>query len=309
MTPLHNSEADLEARKLPSAIELLADELGAVAGRVERELRQECARLRAENEAFRAVMAEKFSAIELTFHKAEQERDRIWRERLAELRDGRDGDSGKDADEEALRASLVSFLEERLAQVRDGKDGEPGPPGEPGRDGVDGKDGRDGIDGKDGKLPIVREWKPGVHYAGDVVRHSGATFQALVDTGDAPPSDSWGELACRGQDGSGFSVRGPYDGSAEYRAGDIVMFGSSSFVARYDAPGVLPGDGWQLWAGAGKRGKEGPPGPRGERGADGASIMSASVDPESLEVLVSTGERVVKIDLAPIAERILEEAR
>ena len=42
--------------------------------------------------------------------------------------------------------------------------------------------------GPAGKLPLVRVYQPeAVHYEGDVVVHSGATWQALRDTGRAPP--------------------------------------------------------------------------------------------------------------------------
>jgi hypothetical protein len=184
---------------------------------------------------------------------------------------------------------------------QDGKDGEPG---------KDGEQGPPGKDGKDGKLPIVREWTNRVHYAGDVVRHNGATYQALEDTGSEPPSGDWGELASRGVDGRGFVVRGTYDAAAEYRQNDIVASGSGSFVAMADSPGPLPGDGWQLWAGRGKPGKEGAPGPRGEKGLPGSAFVLAETDADAMEVrLKDASGNAVAVDLSPIAERILDEAR
>jgi hypothetical protein len=324
-------------------------------GHIERELRLK-------DEARAARFEARLAAIELAAFKAEEERQRIFGERLAELRngidgaagrdgkdadieplrkeifsgldkvrafysecqsdvtkrvnaklaevkDGKDGEpgrDGKDADEEAIRASLVGFLEERLAHVRDGEDGEPGLPGAPGRDGVDGKDGKDG---NDGKLPIVREWTNRVHYEGDVVRHNGATYQALADTGSEPPHSDWGELASRGTDGREFVLRGIYDAAAKYKQHDIVMLNRNSFAAKYDAPGDCPGDGWQLFGPSGQRGKEGPPGAKGN---DGRSVSIASLEADAdamvLRITDSLG-KTFSLDLEPIAERIVEAAR
>jgi hypothetical protein len=44
---------------------------------------------------------------------------------------------------------------------------------------------------------------------------------------------------------------------------DVVAFNGSSWVARKDNPGKLPGPDWQLLSSVGKRGARGP---RGERG-------------------------------------------
>jgi hypothetical protein len=392
-------------------LEILADELGAAAGRIERELRLK-------DEARAARFEARLAAIELAAFKAEEERQRIFGERIAELRNGRDGEpgrDGKDADIEPLKETIASRLtalnidfnnlrnglkEEvhfKLAEVKDGKDGEPGKDadidplikrvqvveelsvqhiellskeltdkvnaklaevkdGEPGRDGKDadigplldemenikeqlfedfrtakeavfesvdfrladlrdGKDGQEGPpgkDGQDGKLPIAREWTNRVHYEGDVIRHNGATYQALADTGQQPPHSDWGVLASRGTDGRGFVLRGTYDGAAEYRQHDIVMINRNSFAAKYDNPGECPGEGWQLFGPSGQRGKEGPPGSPGAKGADGrsVSIVKWEADPDEmvLRIADSTGNTFA-VDLQPIAERILEAAK
>ena len=70
----------------------------------------------------------------------------------------------------------------------------------------------------------------------------------------------------------------------------------------------MPGPGWQMWA-VGKRGKEGPPGPRGEKGSDGGVIISADVDAEAMQLRLATPQGPLSVDLSPIAERILSEAR
>jgi hypothetical protein len=345
-------------------LDILFEEAGASLGRIERELRLK-------DEARAARCEARLAAIELAAFKAEEERQRIFGERLAELRNGRDGEPGKDADVGPIRAeieqrtvdlfaafySLETNVGERvaarLAELKDGKDGKDGEPGkdadiEPlltkfenlqtqleesvdrhllsrdgeintklarikdGKDGEPGKDGEQGPpgkDGKDGKLPIVREWTNRVHYEGDVVRHNGATYQALADTGSEPPNGDWGELASRGTDGRGFVLRGTYDAAAEYKQHDIVMLNRNSFAAKYDAPGDCPGDGWQLFGPSGQRGKEGPPGGRGNDGRS-VSVSSLEADPDRmvLRITDSLGE-TLELDLEPIAERIVEAAR
>jgi hypothetical protein len=235
-------------------------------------------------------------------------------ERLASLKDGKDGEPGKDADIEPLRQELIAtfdqvksnaerHVKDVLAILKDGRDGKDGEPGK------DGEQGPPGKDGKDGKLPIVREWTNRVHYEGEVVRHGGATYQALADTGSQPPHSDWGELASRGTDGIGFVLRGTYDASAEYKQHDIVMLNRNSFAAKYDAPGDCPGDGWQLFAPSGGRGKEGPP---GGKGADGPSVSIANLEADAdamvLRITDSLG-KTFTLDLEPIAERIVEAAR
>jgi hypothetical protein len=125
-------------------LDILFEEAGASLGRIERELRLK-------DEAREARLEARLVAIELTAFKAEEDRQRKFEARMAELRDGKDGDpgrDGKDADIQPLWdafnqrevnigsafVDLEEKIDERLANVKDGKDGEPG------RDGVDGKD-------------------------------------------------------------------------------------------------------------------------------------------------------------------------
>jgi hypothetical protein len=389
-------------------LDVLADELGAAAGRIERELRLK-------DEARAARFEARLAAIELAALKAEEERQRIFGERLAELRNGRDGEPGKDGKDadisdlvekvqevvdssaihlgqlnreltekvnqkiaevkdgepgkdadigpvlelvdgierkhrsflESLEADLSTRVDAKLAEVRNGKDGEPGKDAdiEPlinrfsesrrelvddfnslentlvgivherlaeVRDGKDGEQGLPGRDGKDGRLPIAREWTNRVHYAGDVVRHNGATYQALTDTGQQPPHSDWGELASRGADGIGFVLRGTYDAAAEYRQHDVVMINRNSFAAKYDNPGECPGEGWQLFGPSGQRGKEGPPGSPGAKGADGrsVSIVKWEADPDEMVLRIAdSAGNTFAVDLQPIAERIVEAVR
>jgi hypothetical protein len=98
-----------------------------------------------------------------------------------------------------------------------GARGEPGPRGDPGPQ---------GDPGAPGKLPIVKAFQPDtVHYAGKVVTHEGSTYQALRDTGRAPPHvDDWICLASAGRDAITPTVRGPFNTTVSYKKLDIVAF-------------------------------------------------------------------------------------
>jgi hypothetical protein len=98
---------------------------------------------------------------------------------------------------------------------------------------VPGEKGQKGDPGPTGKLPLVRAYKSeAVHYEGEVVVHLGATWQALRDTGRAPPhGDDWICLAAAGIDASTPTIRGTYDAEARYQHLDIVAHGGSSFIA------------------------------------------------------------------------------
>jgi hypothetical protein len=194
----------------------------------------------------------------------------------------------------------------------DGKDGVSGPAGERGANGADGvpgergEPGERGTDGAPGKLPIVRQWTDAVHYAGDVVGHAGATWQAARDTGREPPHDDWTLIAAAGRDGidgRSFVVRGTWDETAAYRALDVVMLGGASFAARVDNPGTCPGEGWQLFAAQGKRGnpgERGAPGAKGDRGAPGPAPTALSVDRDGMLTLVNADGSTVTCDLYPL---------
>lgn len=355
MTDLEADSAVALRMHSAQPLDILADELGAATGRIERELRLK-------DEARAARFEARLAAIELAAFKAEEERQRKFEARIAELRDGKDGKDGepgrdgKNADIAPLVEAFSSLEDEwenkicqRLDSVKDGIDGKDGEPGKDAditplivefdklkseiqersyesivrvesavlevRDGKDGQDGKDGEqgppgkDGQDGKMPIAREWTNRVHYAGDVVRHNGSTYQALADTGREPPHSDWGELASRGTDGRGFLLRGTYDASVDYLQYDIVMINRNSFAAKYDSPGECPGEGWQLFGPSGQRGKEGPP---GAKGMDGRSVSIANVesDPDAMVIKITDSlGKTFTVDLGPIAERIVEAVK
>ncbi|HEV8466012.1 MAG TPA: hypothetical protein VGQ63_13550 [Pseudolabrys sp.] len=151
-----------------------------------------------------------------------------------------------------------------------GEKGEAGPQGLPGEPGVPGINGKDGAPGAPGKLPKVRQWKEGVWYEADVVRHNGGTYQAERDTANTPGSSvDWICLAAPGLEAPQMQLRGTYKEGETYRYLDVVALNGSSFVARNNDPGACPGAGWKLIASAGRPGKPGPKGERGERGLTG----------------------------------------
>lgn len=164
-----------------------------------------------------------------------------------------------------------------------------------------------GDDGAPGLLPIVEAWIDGVHYEGQVRSHDGGTWQAVRDTGRAPPHEDWICLAGRGADGeNGLSLnpRGLWLADETYRRNDIVTLNSSSFAAVTDDPGPCPGDGWKLLAGQGKRGVPGDKGDKGDRGPPGPSVAAIVVDDNGMLTLTHADGAEVQCDLYPLLSRL-----
>ncbi len=274
---------------------------------------------------------------------------------LPKPRDGKDGDpgpkgdrgkDGRDVDFAQVEAAVARAVD-AIPRPRDGVDGKDGTPGERGADGRDvdmgevesiirdlvaairaPADGRDGVDGTPGPagergppgfLAEVRAWEDGVHYAGAVVAHDGSTWQAVRDTGKAPPHEDWICLALGGAngrdgvdgkdgaDGRSFEVRGTWLDVGTYRRMDVVMLNGASFVAKRDDPGPCPGEGWQLLSSQGKRGQSGEKGergPKGDRGPAGPAVTGAHVDGEGLLTLVNADGSVVTCDLYPLLSKL-----
>jgi len=262
------------------------------------------------------------------------------------------GPPGRDADPDEIAAAVARAVE-AIPKPRDGEpgpQGERGPPGErgedgrsvdpadvlvmvrevvsalppapqgergePGRDGEAGPPGKDGIPGERGPagfLSEVRAWEDRIHYAGAVVAHDGGSWQAVRDTGKAPPHDDWICIAARGADGrdghDGRSLvpRGTWREGESYKALEFVAFNGASFVAKRDEPGPCPGDGWQLLSGVGKRGDRGERGERGlkgDRGEPGASVIAIDVDGDGLLTLTNADGSTVQCDLYPLLSKL-----
>lgn len=239
---------------------------------------------------------------------------------------------GKDADPEDIRR----MVEEAVSAIPPAKDGETPSPeairavveevaravidempkprdGEPGKS-VDPDDVRAMVDeavaaipapkdGKDGQLPIVRAWEDRVYYAGEVCSHDGATYQASVDTGRAPPHADWTCLAAKGRDGADadqIELCGTFDAEREYRKLSVVMLNGASFIARRDNPGQCPGEGWQLMAQQGKRGGPGPV----TKADRGTRPIKMTVNDDGLLHLEMDDGTSVECDLYPLLSRL-----
>lgn len=278
-----------------------------------------------------------------------------WREALADVLDQERQQWRREralieAQAAAVIADMRAAIVELRGQVRDGAPGEPGqpgdrgPPGAPGAAGERGERGEQGergpagenapagppgppgapgergADGAPGRLPTVKIWQPdSICYAGDVVANNGACWQAIKDTGKAPPHSDWVCLARAGQDGRSPSVRSTYDESQEYAELDIVAFNKGSFIARRDDPGPCPGDGWQLLTShgvrgekgiRGERGERGERGPKGDQGAPGTTIVGWIIDREAFvaKPVMSDGSGGAELDLRPFFEQFHSEA-
>jgi Collagen triple helix repeat (20 copies) len=286
-----------------SPFDVLAEELGAVAGRIERE-----AQLR---------IAAAIADIERRDAERELRMERLERaisERLASIRDGIDGAPGPagkdgapgsdgvagekgdkgdrgepffgpkgDRGDPGLQGEVGPAGQNGLPG-KDGEQGAPGPIGPPGESiiGPPGEKGDRGDQGPMGRLPIVKQWIVGtVFYAGDVVSWDGETFQAKCDT--AHPLDDaehWTCLARAGQDGKdgqSLNIRGTFDPEQTYGRLDVVTLNYAWFVAINDDPGPCPGAGWKAGP-VGKAGASGARGPRGDKGDNGDIIIDWHID-------------------------------
>jgi len=189
--------------------------------------------------------------------------------------------------------------------------GKSGPAGERGEKGEQGERGERGAPGM---LPIAKAYQPDtVHYEAQVVMHDGALWQAQKDTGQAPPHADWLCLARAGRDGKSSKVKGTYRAGETYRELDIVAFNKGSFIARYDNPGAIPGDGWQLLTAHGARGEKGLRGERGERGLrgePGLGVVRWLIDRRSFAAkpIMSDGSEGPALDLRELFEQFQTES-
>ncbi len=166
------------------------------------------------------------------------------------------------------------------------------------------------------KLPIARAYcADTVHYAGQVVVHCGASYQAVRDTARAPPhGDDWICLAGAGRDGRDGRtpvIRGTFDVRERYTRLDIAVRDGAAFIATRDNPGICPGDGWQLIAQQGRRGPRGECGPRGEKGEARPAIMpkliSSKIDEHYNLTLLREDKSLEIIPLREAFERFFNE--
>lgn len=190
-----------------------------------------------------------------------------------------------------LLATLSDGTLHNLGQVV-GRDGAPGEKGERGEEGAPGKDGA-GVDdihiSQDGTTMELKFVTGGTAYACEVELPRG-------EKGDPGANGDAGQPGERGEPGPEAYVgeaRGLFDAEAQYRKMDVVSFNGSEWRAKFDDPGDLPGEGWMLSAGRGKRGEKGD---RGERGMTGAALAAGYIDGTDL-VLTSADGSETKVDL------------
>jgi hypothetical protein len=149
------------------------------------------------------------------------------------------------------------------------------------------------------------------------VIRDGSTYQALRDTGHGVTHADWICLARAGRDGrDGVTpdIRGTYDAHERYVKLDIVACGGAAFIAKYDNPGICPGNGWQMMSQQGRRGKPGQTGERGPRGEKGdtgppaAQFLGSRIDENyNLLRILSDGTKEI-LALRPAFERYHHES-
>jgi Collagen triple helix repeat (20 copies) len=111
------------------------------------------------------------------------------------------------------------------------------------------------------------------------------------ERGEPGKTGAAGPAGQNGADARQWRHRRTYDPKQAYADGDIVAHDGGSWLALYDEPGPLPGDGWAQLTVRGQRGKPGDKGERGPAGPEGRGITDVSVNEtgEALTVKFSDG--------------------
>ena len=275
-----------------SPFELLAEELGAVAGRVEREAAYKIAALVSDVER-------RFAEKELTIERLEKKLelviagnigrwDTLINERLSSLRSGTDGLPGKDGINGQDGAPGKDGLDGQPgkdgvdgAQGQNGKDaidGQPGIDGKDGAPGLDGKDGavgRDGIDGKDGA--VGPQGAPGLNGASGPEGPAGLNGLPGQDGRDGAPGIDGrdgaagkdgapglnGERGLEGAPGKLPKVKAWKAGAVHYD-GDVVTHEGGLYQALQDTAKTPGTNEWICLAHPGRDGEDGTDGEDGK---------------------------------------------
>jgi hypothetical protein len=177
--------------------------------------------------------------------------------------------------------------------------------------GIQGPQGERGEQGPRGSVGKVLPWSDRIFYAGELVTHGGACWQAINDTAKEPNTagKDWQVIAAAGAPGVSFTVRGTFDPQHAYRQLDVVTLDHSWFVARKDDPGACPGPGWQSGP-VGKKGEKGLPGERGAKGEPGkpaAHWIGVKLDGFDVVAVMSDGTIGPRFSLAPMFEQFEAE--
>lgn len=198
------------------------------------------------------------------------------------------------AEQRECLAEMRRSIEEKLSEVKDGERGEKGDPGEKGERGDQGAAGSDGVNGTDGKDADME-----------------TLHNELVELVAALPEPKDGRDGIDGKDAYPGEVKGVFDPAEAYRARDIVKFDGSSWIAKVDDPGDIPGEGWMQLASKGKRGDRGERGLQGmvgKDGKDGASPIELKFDADKMEFVMALDDgNVLEADFYPVAKAIRGE--
>jgi hypothetical protein len=116
--------------------------------------------------------------------------------------------------------------------------------------------------------------------------------ERLASVTEGPPGPE-GTPGRDGADGVTGEARGQYDASETYGKHDRVASNGSEWIAKYDNPGPLPGEGWMLGA-------------QGKKGKPGVGIQRATTKGYAL-VLETTDGKALTLDLRGMFERYDEE--
>jgi integrin beta 3 len=232
-----------------------------------------------------------------------------WRERIAEIRDGEPGPQGE-------RGMPGEMGAEGPAGPPGADSTVPGPEGPPGPEGAVGPAGADstvpgpaGPQGEPGATPEltdeltmavmekVREDRLELNeqlFAAMTrfKRLSDELEERLASITEGPPGPE-GAPGRDGADGVTGEARGQYDASQVYGKHDRVASNGSEWIAKYDNPGPLPGEGWMLGA-------------QGKKGKPGVGIQRAVTKGYAV-VLETTDGKALTLDLRGMFERYDEE--
>jgi integrin beta 3 len=185
-----------------------------------------------------------------------------------------------------------------------GQAGERGQPGEPGQSGERGEKGDPGESAPDptekvaaAALEKLREDRLELDeklFAATrrFERLSAELEERLASITEGPPGPE-GTPGRDGADGVTGEARGQYDASETYGKHDRVASNGSEWIAKYDNPGPLPGEGWMLGA-------------QGKKGRPGVGIQRAVTKGYAL-VLETTDGKAMTLDLRSMFERYDEE--
>ena len=268
----------------PSPLEILSAELGAVAGRIERDA---ALKISAAISDLKRETAER----ELRYANLEKALLEKVEARLASVKDGKDGLNGSDGksvsieDVQPLFGDIAQKAAALIPVPKDGKDGRDGIDGvsikevdteltEGGKvlllkvgvgetmhvheiplpaakDGENGKNGRDGIDGKDGLSITVEEVMSAIT---SEIEKRVAVIPVPKDGKDGAPGLN-GKDGINGRDGKLPLVRSWED--KVHREGEVVTFEGGTYQASHDTGKQPTHADWICLAAAGKPGANG----------------------------------------------------